>query len=404
MLENFFEKKSSYSIISHVEKDLITPLNVFCEKTFKIPAKHICASLLIFSSMAFINSFLTENKFEPQNIAHGLSFLQKQDYYINVNDINDLEADLIKKHLENEIAISEKSLYKDLDVKKITSKQFDFSLKELKEPAKANQKYYSDLYLHKIPSKNEIMNIADAYGVDGNLLFYIMYKESRHDSSKLSHKGAFGAYQFMEHTAKDFSLIQDGKDYRKNAFASTDGAARYLLWLNKLVNGENALLEDEQNLKYTLAAYNAGLSNVKFGNIKKIPNYQETLDYVETITMLYYGKGHIVKYGETIESIAEKYNVDNDALIRKNLEHLMNGNKGLKAGVVLNIEALSNDEITVKVEKNFSMYKISRALDIPVDQIAAVNNFSSNYKLKLGEEIVLPQKNREYSSLKNRNK
>lgn len=100
------------------------------------------------------------------------------------------------------------------------------------------------------------------------LLYVVMIKESSGNPNAVSAAGAEGLFQFMPKTSSwlqvdPFSPYQAGS-----------GAARYLSYLIDHFDG---------NLELGLAAYNAGMGNVKkHGNT--IPPFQETQQYVAYIT------------------------------------------------------------------------------------------------------------------------
>lgn len=382
---NFFEKDGQYSLISHTEEGFFTPLNLFCEQKLKIPFKHLSLSLLIFSAAMYINSNIVNDipKFELT-----INHIQEIQKKLN-EDLIVKNPQIVKKEIETEKEVIESNIQEGVFVKNFL--QFELSLNDLKKPLESNQKYYSSKYNKKIPTKEEIEKIASTYGIDGDLIYYVMFKESVFKHNAVSSKGALGAFQFMEETAKDFNLIDEdtGRDYRTNGYASADAACRYLLWIHKHINGNDELFENEQNLKYTLAAYNAGISNVKVGGVKKIPDFRETKDYIRAIGLLYHGKGHVIRGGDTIESIANEYNLDKLILIRNNIHQLINGNQKLIAGSVLNIENVNHD-VHIKVSKNISLYKISKVLGISLDKISEINNLSNPNKVIKGQSLKIP--------------
>lgn len=123
-----------------------------------------------------------------------------------------------------------------------------------------------------------VMEIAPRYGVDPELVFCLMRKESSFKRKALSHKGASGLMQLMPATARRFD-VSDIFDPRQNI----TGGVRYLRWLM------DAFGEDRLDL--VLAGYNAGEGSViKYG--RSVPPYSETRDYVKVITGRYGGLVH----------------------------------------------------------------------------------------------------------------
>jgi soluble lytic murein transglycosylase-like protein len=121
------------------------------------------------------------------------------------------------------------------------------------------------------PYDPSIYKHALAYGVDPNLVRAVMATESSCNPEALSRKGARGLMQLTPATAKRFG-VKDISDPDQNI----EGGVKYLRFLLKTFDND---------LRLTLAAYNAGENAVKRAG--GIPNYRETMHYVEKITALY---------------------------------------------------------------------------------------------------------------------
>lgn len=262
--------------------------------------------------------------------------------------------------------------------------QFNYSIRDLKKPNNLNLKYFSDTMNLSTPSIEQLDEIAKVYGLNGSILEAVMLKESNGDCSKTSHKGAKGCFQFLDKTATEFSLSNI-----KNGFASADTAARYLLYLNKRINGDKADINNLNNLQYALAAYNAGLSNVLKISGKRIPNFPETIDYVDDIIGYLDGKKHYVKRGELIHEIIEKYNIDEETLFRSNLFKI-GDNDDLKWGEFLSIEDRSNEEIHIEVTKGINLYRTSIKTGVSIDEIMSYNKIEDPSNIKIGQKIIIP--------------
>lgn len=100
------------------------------------------------------------------------------------------------------------------------------------------------------------------------LLYVVMMKESSGNPNAVSSAGAQGLFQFMPNTSSWLQI--DPFD----PYEAASGAARYLQYLIDYFGG---------NIELGLAAYNAGMGNVrKYGNT--IPPFQETQQYVAYVT------------------------------------------------------------------------------------------------------------------------
>lgn len=107
--------------------------------------------------------------------------------------------------------------------------------------------------------------------LDPRLVRAIIDVESAWNVRARSQKGALGLMQLMPETAQRFG-VRDPFDARENV----SGGTRYLRFL---------LDRFHENVKYSLAAYNAGENAVAaWGDV---PPYEETKTYVRRIEMIY---------------------------------------------------------------------------------------------------------------------
>ena len=115
-------------------------------------------------------------------------------------------------------------------------------------------------------SMNEyIQDAATKHGVDPLLVKAVIKAESNFDISAISSKGAQGLMQLMPATARELK-IADPFDPMENIAGGTK-------YLRSLLDSYN------WNVGLSLAAYNAGPSNVK----GSIPNISETKIYVSKV-------------------------------------------------------------------------------------------------------------------------
>jgi len=116
-----------------------------------------------------------------------------------------------------------------------------------------------------------IAQLSRKYGVDFHLVKAIIRAESGFNPYAISRKGARGLMQLMPETAQrmNVSNIFDPKD-------NIEGGIRYLKYLFSLFNND---------LRLSLAAYNAGENIV--AQVKGIPPYRETVDYVKKVLAFY---------------------------------------------------------------------------------------------------------------------
>lgn len=96
---------------------------------------------------------------------------------------------------------------------------------------------------------------------------------------------------------------------------------------------------------------------------------------------------HIVAKGESIESIAKKWDISADRIIKENeLDEELEVGKKLK--IPSSIIALNDDkEYTIK--KGDTLIGISKKFDVDIDTLVAANEIK-NSNIKVGETIVIP--------------
>lgn len=99
---------------------------------------------------------------------------------------------------------------------------------------------------------------------------------------------------------------------------------------------------------------------------------------------------YTVQKGDTLYSIANRYNIDVDSL--KNANRLTSNS--LRVGQILKIPTVNNDtSVNYTVQKGDSLYSIAREYGTTVDEIKNLNNLSSNL-LRIGQILKIPTSNK----------
>ena len=123
------------------------------------------------------------------------------------------------------------------------------------------------------PYERVIDIYANQYGISPWLIKSIIWTESCFDSNAVSRVGAEGLMQLMPGTAKELGV--------KNSFDPIANIQSGVLYFSDL------LKQFDQNVRFALAAYNAGPGAVsKYGGI---PPYKETQKYVSKVLKKYRG-------------------------------------------------------------------------------------------------------------------
>jgi membrane-bound lytic murein transglycosylase F len=98
---------------------------------------------------------------------------------------------------------------------------------------------------------------AEQYGFDWRLVLAVMKQESGYSPLALSPKGARGLMQLMPHTGGQVAEAL-GMENLNHPTANIRGGIFYLRQLYNFFDG----LEEEERLKLSLAAYNAGIARI----------------------------------------------------------------------------------------------------------------------------------------------
>lgn len=121
-----------------------------------------------------------------------------------------------------------------------------------------------------------ILKAATLSGLDTALVTAVIAVESGFNRFARSHKGAQGLMQLMPDTARRYGV---GNPY--DAWQNLRGGSQHL----------RDLLDEFDDLRLALAAYNAGATPVR--RLRDVPPYRETQNYVRKVMALYRSSSRI---------------------------------------------------------------------------------------------------------------
>ncbi|MBE0637344.1 MAG: transporter substrate-binding domain-containing protein [Bacteroidales bacterium] len=115
---------------------------------------------------------------------------------------------------------------------------------------------YSSIRSGKISDWDEFLKSkSPEYGLDWRLVASLIYQESRFQTDVSSWMGAFGLMQLMPGTAEML-----GVDYDSSPEDHMEAGMKYLKELDSRF--KDIVTDDDQRLRFVLAAYNAGIAHV----------------------------------------------------------------------------------------------------------------------------------------------
>ena len=183
------------------------------------------------------------------------------------------------------------------------SKQTEDAKKAQKKENEKKGKPVND----KVLAQDEKYNYAaleQKYGLPRGLLAAVSMQESRGNQYAKSPVGAYGPFQFMPGTAKDFGIRGRETDFA----ASAEAAAKFL----------SQMMKQFGSVDLALAGYNAGPGNVQ--KHKGIPPFKETQNYVKEVSAyLAYMQGGVdgsVNIAQINENQIEQIKKANDFLLQ----------------------------------------------------------------------------------------
>jgi len=147
---------------------------------------------------------------------------------------------------------------------------------------------------------------------------------------------------------------------------------------------ENIYIVKKGDTLYSIAAAN----NTTVDELKKANNLTSNIlstgQLLKIPSALLPESTYIVKKGDSLYSIANKYNTTIDKI--KDLNNLTTNL--LSIGQVLLIPTDTNLETTYTVQKGDSLYSIAKKYDTTVDRLKQLNNLSSNL-LSIGQMLIV---------------
>jgi len=128
---------------------------------------------------------------------------------------------------------------------------------------------------------------------------------------------------------------------------------------------------------------------------KDLNNYQETIDIIANTLSTYIKKSniYIVKKGDSLYQIAQKFNTTVDKL--KKLNNLNNNLLSIGQEIIIPKKNTISEETKTNyyiVKKGDSLYQIAKNNNLTVEELKKINNINNNI-LSIGQKLILPTEN-----------
>jgi LysM repeat protein len=240
----------------------------------------------------------------------------------------------------------------------------------------------------EVDAKEYLDILSNKYGLVKDVLFFQNHVESRGRClNSISRAGARGCFQFLSSTAREFNILGEDYDYTANYYRSADAAARYLKWISLELYREESDLSDWEQLRHVLASYNAGYNIVRKSGKPRIPNFYETVSYVNDIENLVKGRATIVLPGESLLDISRRVNFPVNVIVRANPE--VNGDDDLYAGNVISLPD-ENGYAKFVVKRGMSLRSIQNGTGVRVNDMVVTNGLKDPDLIRVASVLFIP--------------
>ena len=250
-----------------------------------------------------------------------------------------------------------------------------------------NNSVLPNLILSEISKEGQ--NIRDAYQrrlpSDTSKDYYFMQRNTG-DTQTLTVE-----YGFLDSTKDDPNQLKN--NYKNLAEAVLRAVTEYIGATYIPIEGTNTYVVQKGDTLYSIARkYNVSVNDIKtlnnlgsndlsIGTILKIPTINSIDDNISS------NNTYIVKKGDTLYSIAKKYNLTVDKL--KSLNNLSNNLVSIGQVLVVNEVNIPSNYNEYIVGKGDTLYSIARKYGVSVNELIQYNNLN-NTVLSIGQILKIP--------------
>ena len=190
-------------------------------------------------------------------------------------------------------------------------------------------------------------------------------------------------YGFLDSKNDDVNQLKN--NWKKYAEATIQGILNYIGYMD--VINDNIYIVKKGDSLYSIAQkYNTTVEELKrINNLDSnqlVIGQQLIIPTLEDIEENYY----IVKAGDNLYSIANKYNISVNEL--KSINNLVSDNLYIGQKILLVSNESMNDNVYV-VKVGDTLYSIAKRYNIPVIDLINANNINDNI-IVVGQELIIP--------------
>lgn len=190
-------------------------------------------------------------------------------------------------------------------------------------------------------------------------------------------------YGFLDSKNDDVNQLKN--NWKKYAEATIQGILNYIGYMD--VINDNIYIVKKGDSLYSIAQkYNTTAEELKrINNLDSnqlVIGQQLIIPTLEDIEENYY----IVKAGDNLYSIANKYNISVNEL--KSINNLVSDNLYIGQKILLVSNESKNDNVYV-VKVGDTLYSIAKRYNIPVIDLINANNINDNI-IVVGQELIIP--------------
>lgn len=198
-------------------------------------------------------------------------------------------------------------------------------------------------------------------------------------------------YGFADSSGDDPSLIKE--DWEELAEAVVRGVAKYLGVAYIPISGGNTYVVKPGDTLWSIAKkYNVSVNDLKeknnlssnslsIGQVLLIPSVEDTSEEANF---------YIVQSGDNLYSLARRFNTTIDEI--KRLNNLSTNNLSIGQKLIINQNYETSDYKTYQVKKGDSLYAIAQKFNTTVDELKKINGITNNI-LSIGQILRIPNSN-----------